>query len=99
MLGESVRSQYAQELAHLAQLNNGMAAVYGVRAFAAMQRLDDARSKIEYLVIVRERLKGMILPAPNTEERLFVVLTFDKKGDATAIYERVIKYFAELQLR
>jgi hypothetical protein len=95
VLGESIRAQHRQELAGLDQATQGMVVKWVLLMFNLAKRFDSYRSKTQFLMIGRERFKGMIFPMPKSDEIIFA-LTIRREAEATGIYDKIIDFLKSL---
>jgi hypothetical protein len=85
---ELARSEFKQNFGSISQRSNGMAGKWGTLAFNSMERLEPVKSKVKYLLMVREDYLEMIFPA-NIPEDVMLGLTIDPKAEASGIYKLV----------
>jgi hypothetical protein len=91
ILAEAVRPELKNTLGTLSQRTDGMVGKWGILAYNALARLENARSKTKYLSVGRETTKGMLFPA-SIFEGVMIGLTIELKTEATEIYELVMKF-------
>lgn len=66
---------------------SGMGPTWGAVAVNSLRRLDSERSRLNYILISREKFDAILCPARVQDQALIIGLFLEKNANASKIYE------------
>ena len=90
VMADIVKSEFRNNITRLSQSGSGMAPLWGIAAVNLLRRMDNERSKLKYVTVVREAYETLIFPVP-TRDNLIIGIEMTRDTSASKIYGTVSK--------